>query len=52
LNILSIRSVIMKPPTTLAVDAVTAMVPSRVVKGLRSEPARMMEPTSEMAETP
>src|SRR5262249_21293342 len=49
-NILSMRSVITKPPTTLAMEHVTAIVPRMVLSVLCSEPAMTMEPTSEMAE--
>ena len=50
LNILSMRSVIMKPPTTLIVAAVTATKPRNVLKPLNSAPAATSEPTSEMPE--
>src|SRR5262245_9261964 len=50
LNILSIRSVITNPPTTLAIEQATAMVPRIVERALFSAPAMMIEPTKEMAE--
>ena len=50
LNILSMRSVIRKPPTTLIVAAVTATKPRIVLTIPRSEPAATSEPTSEMPE--
>ena len=50
LNILSMRSVIMNPPTTLIVEATTAMKPSVVLRVPRSAPAATSEPTSEMPE--
>src|SRR5215470_11814833 len=50
LNILSIRSVITNPPTTLAMEQATAMVPRIVESSLFAAPAMMMEPTKEMAE--
>src|SRR5579862_5633048 len=49
LNILSIRSVIRNPPTTLLVAATMAMVPRTVARVLRCSPARMMAPTTAMA---
>ena len=44
------RSVIMKPPTTLIVAAVTATTPSVTLDALRLAPAATNEPTSEMPE--
>ena len=44
------RSVMMNPPTTLIVAAVTAMKPSMVLTVLRPAPAATSEPTSEMPE--
>src|SRR5579863_5931081 len=44
------RSVIMKPPTTLIVAAVTAMVPSTVLTTPWPLPAATSEPTREMPE--
>src|SRR6202795_1046857 len=49
LNILSIRSVIMKPPTMLLVAAMIAMVPRIFAKLLLPSPARMIAPTTAMA---
>ena len=43
------RSVMMKPPTTLMVAEVTATNPSTVGRSPRSAPASTSEPTSEMA---
>jgi len=39
-----------KPPTTLAMAQITAIVPRTVLRVLSSAPAMAMEPTSEMAE--
>ena len=50
LNILSMRSVIMKPPTTLVVAQVTAIKPSVVLSVLCCAPAATSEPTSEIPE--
>lgn len=50
LNIDSMRSVMRKPPTTLAIAAVTAITPRTVERVLRSEPAATSDPTSEIPE--
>ncbi len=44
------RFVMMNPPTTLIVAAVTAIVPSTVLTTLRPAPAATSDPTSEMPE--
>ena len=49
LNILSMRSVMMNPPTMLLVAATMAMVPRMVASWLFCSPARMMAPTTAMA---
>src|ERR1039457_2022392 len=49
LNILSMRSVIMKPPTALLVAATIAIVPSTVASVDLCSPARMMAPTTAIA---
>src|ERR1035438_4452202 len=49
LNILSIRSVMMKPPTALLVAATMAIVPSTVASVVLCSPARMMAPTTAIA---
>jgi hypothetical protein len=48
LNILSIRSVIRKPPTTFVEEHATATKPKAVLKGLWPAPATTREPTSEI----
>ena len=50
LNILNMRSVITKPPTTFVVEQTTAMNPRIVLTVLYLAPAVTMEPTSEMPE--
>src|SRR5262250_454479 len=47
-NIFSMRSVIMKPPTTLMVEATTAVKPRTVLRRVRCAPAVTMDPTSEI----
>ncbi len=49
LNILSMRSVMRKPPTTLLVAATMASVPRTVERVLRCSPVRMMAPTTAIA---
>src|SRR6202167_1918780 len=49
LNILSIRSVIKNPPTTLLVAATMAIVPRTVAKVLFFSPTRTIAPTTAMA---
>src|SRR5271169_1773548 len=49
LNILSMRSVMRKPPTTLLVAATIASAPRMVERVLRCSPVRMMAPTTAMA---
>src|SRR4029079_7140563 len=49
-NIFSIRSVMMKPPTTLMVAEATAIAPSTLLRSPRPAPAATSEPTSEMPE--
>src|SRR6202044_1654210 len=49
LNILSIRSVIRKPPTTLLVAATIAIVPSTVEKVLLCAPTSRIAPTTAIA---
>src|ERR1035441_2599765 len=49
LNILSMRSVMMNPPTALLVAATMATVPSTVASVLLCSPARMMAPTTAIA---
>src|SRR5664279_4917901 len=49
LNIFSMRSVMMKPPTALLVAATIAIVPSTVASVLLCSPARMMAPTTAIA---
>src|SRR5438128_10760136 len=49
-NIFNMRSVIMKPPTTLMVDAMTAIVPSPVASSPRSAPASTNDPTRAIPE--
>ncbi len=49
LNILSIRSVMMNPPTTLLVAAMIAIVPNTVASVLLRSPARMIAPTTAIA---
>src|ERR1039457_3906258 len=49
LNILSMRSVMMKPPTALLVAATIAIVPSTVASVDLCSPARMMAPTTAIA---
>src|SRR5262249_8980725 len=50
LNIRSIRSVMMNPPTTLMVAEITATKPRRVATCPSFAPAATSEPTSEMPE--
>ena len=50
LNILSIRSVMTNPPTTLVVEQTTAVKPRMVLKVLYCAPAMTIEPTNEMPE--
>lgn len=50
LNIRSIRSVIMKPPTTLIEEAVTARTPRIVESPVFASPATTREPTNAMPE--
>ena len=49
LNILSMRSVMRKPPTTLLVAATIAIVPKTVASVLSCSPARMIAPTTAIA---
>src|SRR6266550_2165410 len=49
LNILSMRSVMKNPPTTLLVAATMAMTPSTVANVLFLSPTRTMAPTTAMA---
>src|SRR5262249_16082534 len=49
LNIRSIRSVMMNPPTTLLVAATMAIVPRIAARLLLCSPARMIAPTTAMA---
>src|SRR3954462_3579820 len=49
LNILSMRSVMMNPPTMLLVAATTAMVPSMVASLVLPSPATTIAPTTAMA---
>ena len=49
LNILSMRSVMRNPPTTLLVAATIAMVPRTVASVLLCSPARMIAPTTAIA---
>src|SRR5208283_2826251 len=49
LNILSMRSVMMNPPTALLVAATIAMVPSTVDSVVLCSPAKMIAPTTAMA---
>src|SRR6266849_6046576 len=49
LNMRSMRSVMMKPPTTLLVAATMAMTPRIKANWLLCSPARMMAPTTAMA---
>ena len=49
LNILSMRSVMRNPPTTLLIAATIAMVPKTVASVLLPSPARMIAPTTAMA---
>src|SRR5882724_11175676 len=49
-NILSMRSVIRKPPVTLIMAEVTATVPRMVLRVFACSPAMTMEPISEMPE--
>src|SRR5437660_12924082 len=49
-NILSMRSVIRKPPVTLIMAEVTATVPRMVLSVFACSPAMTMEPISEMPE--
>src|SRR5262245_16985991 len=50
LNILSIRSVIINPPTTLIIAEVTAIKPRNLLRSLYLPPAVRIEPTTEIAE--
>src|SRR5205085_9274182 len=49
LNILSMRSVIRKPPTMLLVAAITATIPSRKESRLSCLPTSTMAPTTAIA---
>src|SRR5262245_28287707 len=50
LNILSMRSVIINPPTTLIIAETTAMKPRNLLTSLYFPPAVRIEPTTEIAE--
>src|SRR5262245_19177576 len=50
LNILSMRSMLMNPPTTLILAEVTAMQPRNLLTSLYFPPAVRIEPTTEIAE--
>src|SRR5262249_46817814 len=50
LNILSMRSVIMNPPTTLIIAETTAIKPRNLLTSLYLPPAVRIEPTTEIAE--